>query len=206
MLVGHSWVPGSASGNLIRRLPRAGHIAARAPDAAAIRFALSGKVSHHAARGPETCPGPWDQVTPSSPRMRSLKYFHGVFTARQRSLCRGSPPPRRCLATGRRLLPWHFKPTFYAVSKYDQTISPDLERFLAARMKARVGRMPVTFPWFLPKAGCRPDFGRGRPERIANAGAEMKRPPDPAASVLICLTSRDAPAPETGHRLSQSLA
>src|SRR5260221_7839091 len=31
---------------------------------------------------------------------------------------------------------WHAKPSWYAVSKLDQTISPDLERFLADRMKA----------------------------------------------------------------------
>src|SRR5437667_4742843 len=31
---------------------------------------------------------------------------------------------------------WRSKPSWYAVSKFDQTISPDLERFLAARMNA----------------------------------------------------------------------
>jgi pimeloyl-ACP methyl ester carboxylesterase len=31
---------------------------------------------------------------------------------------------------------WHDKPSFYAVSKDDQTINPDLERFLAKRMNA----------------------------------------------------------------------
>jgi pimeloyl-ACP methyl ester carboxylesterase len=31
---------------------------------------------------------------------------------------------------------WHIKPTWYAVSRQDQTISPELERFLAHRMKA----------------------------------------------------------------------
>ncbi len=31
---------------------------------------------------------------------------------------------------------WHTKPSFYAVSKQDQTINPELERFLASRMKA----------------------------------------------------------------------
>jgi pimeloyl-ACP methyl ester carboxylesterase len=31
---------------------------------------------------------------------------------------------------------WHDKPTFYAVSKRDHTIAPDLERFLAKRMNA----------------------------------------------------------------------
>ena len=31
---------------------------------------------------------------------------------------------------------WHSKPSWYAVSKQDGTINPDLERFLAKRMKA----------------------------------------------------------------------
>ena len=32
---------------------------------------------------------------------------------------------------------WRHKPTWYAVSKNDRTTSPDLERFLAARMGAK---------------------------------------------------------------------
>jgi hypothetical protein len=31
---------------------------------------------------------------------------------------------------------WHSKPSWYTVSKLDETISPDLERFLATRMNA----------------------------------------------------------------------
>jgi pimeloyl-ACP methyl ester carboxylesterase len=31
---------------------------------------------------------------------------------------------------------WRSKPTWYAVSKQDRTINPDLERFLAKRMNA----------------------------------------------------------------------
>lgn len=31
---------------------------------------------------------------------------------------------------------WRTRPTFYAVSKLDQTINPKLERFLAKRMEA----------------------------------------------------------------------
>jgi pimeloyl-ACP methyl ester carboxylesterase len=31
---------------------------------------------------------------------------------------------------------WHSKPSWYAVSKLDQTINPDLERFVAKRMNA----------------------------------------------------------------------
>lgn len=32
---------------------------------------------------------------------------------------------------------WRDKPTFYAVSKNDRTINPDLERFMANRMNAK---------------------------------------------------------------------
>jgi pimeloyl-ACP methyl ester carboxylesterase len=32
---------------------------------------------------------------------------------------------------------WRDKPTFYAVSKNDRTINPDLERFMAQRMNAK---------------------------------------------------------------------
>ena len=32
---------------------------------------------------------------------------------------------------------WRSKPSFYAVSRHDRTINPDLERFMAKRMKAR---------------------------------------------------------------------
>lgn len=43
---------------------------------------------------------------------------------------------------------WHDKPTWYAVAKQDQTISPDLERFLAKRMNAHTveidsGHLPM---------------------------------------------------------------
>ena len=31
---------------------------------------------------------------------------------------------------------WHSKPSFYAVSTEDRTIDPDLERFMAKRMRA----------------------------------------------------------------------
>jgi pimeloyl-ACP methyl ester carboxylesterase len=31
---------------------------------------------------------------------------------------------------------WHDKPTWYAVSTDDRTINPDLERFMASRMRA----------------------------------------------------------------------
>ena len=39
---------------------------------------------------------------------------------------------------------WHDKPTFYAVSAKDQTISPDFERFLAKRMGAKTIELPAS--------------------------------------------------------------
>src|SRR6202022_3533789 len=46
-------------------------------------------------------------------------------------------PAAAALFTGRTTAAaWHTKPSWYAVSKLDQTINPDLERFLAKRMNA----------------------------------------------------------------------
>jgi hypothetical protein len=41
---------------------------------------------------------------------------------------------------------WRMKPSFYAVSKYDQTINPDLERFLAERMQAKTIELDASHP------------------------------------------------------------
>jgi pimeloyl-ACP methyl ester carboxylesterase len=42
------------------------------------------------------------------------------------------------LFTGRTTVAaWRDKPTFYAVSRNDRTINPDLERFMAQRMNAK---------------------------------------------------------------------
>jgi pimeloyl-ACP methyl ester carboxylesterase len=37
---------------------------------------------------------------------------------------------------------WKHKPTFYIVGSNDRTIQPELQRFLAARMKAKVTEVP----------------------------------------------------------------
>jgi pimeloyl-ACP methyl ester carboxylesterase len=37
---------------------------------------------------------------------------------------------------------WRSKPSFYAVSADDRTIDPDLERFMAKRMKAKMVEVP----------------------------------------------------------------
>lgn len=47
-------------------------------------------------------------------------------------------PFRKGLLTARTTqAAWRSKPSFYAVSTEDRTINPDLQRFMAERMKAR---------------------------------------------------------------------
>ena len=47
-----------------------------------------------------------------------------------------NPRPPLCFGERTTVAAWHSKPSWYAVSKLDQTINPDLERFLAKRMNA----------------------------------------------------------------------
>ncbi len=67
-----------------------------------------------------------------------LKYFaNGIARKKAAVLYAEQEPAAASLFDGRTTVAaWRSKPSWYAVSKLDQTISPDLERFLAARMKA----------------------------------------------------------------------
>jgi pimeloyl-ACP methyl ester carboxylesterase len=67
-----------------------------------------------------------------------LKYFaNGVAPEKAQVLYAEQEPTAATLFGGRTsVAAWRSKPSWYAVSKLDQTISPDLERFLAQRMKA----------------------------------------------------------------------
>jgi pimeloyl-ACP methyl ester carboxylesterase len=67
-----------------------------------------------------------------------LEYFgNGVTHDKAEVLYAEQGPTAASLFGGRTTAAaWRSKPSWYAVSKLDQTISPDLERFLAARMKA----------------------------------------------------------------------
>jgi len=55
---------------------------------------------------------------------------HELFAVQQPNVASLSPTARTTVAA------WRVKPSWYAVSKQDRTINPDLERFMAARMKA----------------------------------------------------------------------
>src|SRR4029078_6900664 len=67
-----------------------------------------------------------------------LKYFaNGVEAKKAEVLYAVQEPAAVSLFAGRTTAAaWRSKPSWYAVSKLDQTINPDLERFLAKRMNA----------------------------------------------------------------------
>jgi pimeloyl-ACP methyl ester carboxylesterase len=75
-----------------------------------------------------------------------LKYFAGdVPAARARVLYATQQPTAATLFADRTdAAAWHDKPTFYAVSTRDQTISPEFERFLAKRMGAKTIEVPAS--------------------------------------------------------------
>jgi pimeloyl-ACP methyl ester carboxylesterase len=135
VLVAHSW-----GGTVISEVgtdPKVSslvYIAARAPDANEDFVALSGKFPPGAARaGIEE----HDGFTKLSEEA-FLRYFaNGVDPVKAKVLYAVQWPTAASIFAGRTTAAaWHSKPSWYAVSKNDQTINPDLERFLAKRMNA----------------------------------------------------------------------
>jgi pimeloyl-ACP methyl ester carboxylesterase len=135
VLVGHSWggtvVSEAGTDPKVSALV---YVAARAPDAGEDFVALSGKFPTMPARaGIQEFQG----LTTLSEEA-FLKYFaNGVTARRAHALFAEQEPTPKTLFNGQTTqAAWHTKPSWYAVSKQDQTISPDLERFLAKRMNA----------------------------------------------------------------------
>src|SRR5882672_430823 len=135
VLVAHSW-----GGTVISEVgtdPKVTalvYVAARAPDADEDFVALSGKFPQGAARaGIES----HDGLTKLS-EDAFLKYFaNGVEPAKAKVHYAVQWPTAASIFAGRTTMAaWRSKPSWYAVSKQDQTINPDLERFLAKRMNA----------------------------------------------------------------------
>ncbi len=143
VLVGHSW-----SGTLISetgidpKVTALVYVAARAPDAGEDFVALSGKFPTTPARaGVENHDG-FTTLTEDA----YLKYFAGDIPAqRARVLFATQQPTAASLFADKTdAAAWHDKPSFYAVSTQDQTISPDLEKFLAKRMNATTIELPAS--------------------------------------------------------------
>src|SRR6202165_4344627 len=135
VLVGHSW-----SGTLVSaagvepNVTALVYIAARAPDAGEDFVALSRKFPTMPARAGVQDHDGYTKLSEDA----FLKYFANGVEHRKAEVLYAEQQPTAAALFGERttVAAWHSKPTFYAVSKNDQTISPDLDRFLATRMKA----------------------------------------------------------------------
>ena len=135
VLVGHSW-----SGTLVSeagmdpKVTALVYIAARAPDAGEDFVALSGRFPTMPARAGVQDHDGYTKLSEDA----FLKYFANGVEHKKAEVLYAEQQPTAASLFGDRttVAAWHSKPAFYAVSKNDQTISPDLERFLATRMKA----------------------------------------------------------------------
>jgi pimeloyl-ACP methyl ester carboxylesterase len=135
VLVAHSW-----GGTVISEVgidPKVTalvYVAARAPDAGEDFVALSGKFPVGPVRaGIQTHDG-FTRLSEES----FLKYFANGVEPKKAEVLYAVQESTTASLFGERTTAaaWHSKPSWYAVSKLDQTINPDLERFLAKRMNA----------------------------------------------------------------------
>src|SRR5260221_7559283 len=133
VLVAHSW-----GGTVISETgtdPKVSslvYVAARGPDTAEDFVALSGKFPTGPVRAGIREHDGFTKLSEDS----FLKYFaNGVEPKKAEVLYAVQEPTAVSLFAGRTTeAAWRSKPSWYAVSKQDQTINPDLERFLAKRM------------------------------------------------------------------------
>jgi pimeloyl-ACP methyl ester carboxylesterase len=135
VLVAHSW-----GGTVISEVgtdPKVTglvYVAARAPDANEDFVALSGRFPTGAVRAGIQVKDGYTLLSEDA----FLKYFaNGVDHNKAEVLYAEQGSTAASIFAGRTTAAaWHSKPSWYAVSKDDQTINPDLERFLAKRMNA----------------------------------------------------------------------
>src|ERR1700691_4875187 len=110
------------------------YVAARAPDAGEDFGALAGKFPKPPASA-GTVKGDGYFWLNQEAFLRD--FANGVDPARARALYAVQGPGADALATSKTSkAAWRVKPSFYQVSTEDRTINPELERFLAKRMKA----------------------------------------------------------------------
>jgi pimeloyl-ACP methyl ester carboxylesterase len=111
------------------------YVAARAPDAGEDYAALAAKFPRPPASDGLVASGGFAQLDEES----FLKYFAGdVDPARARILYAVQGRISTSLFSGRTsVAAWRSKPAWYQISTNDKTISPELQRFMADRMKAR---------------------------------------------------------------------
>jgi pimeloyl-ACP methyl ester carboxylesterase len=135
VLVGHSW-----SGTVVSDVGNAPkvsalvYVAARAPDADENFVGLSGKFPTTPVRAGVVTHDGDATLTEEA----YTKYFANGIPHKEAEVLFAEQEPTAVSLFGDRttVAAWHDKPTFYAVSKQDMTIAPELERFLAKRMHA----------------------------------------------------------------------
>lgn len=135
VLVGHSYAGSVISeAGAEPKVTGLVYVAARAPDAGEDFVALAGRFPTMPVRaGVEKHDG---FLTVSEKAF--LDYFaDGIPAAKAKTLFAVQQPIAANLFAGRTTAAaWRNKPSWYAISKNDNTTSPDLQRFLAGRMKA----------------------------------------------------------------------
>ncbi len=116
------------------------YVAARAPDAGEDYTALAAKYPKPPASGGLVTHDGFAALSEDA----FLKYFAGdVDPVKARILYAVQQPVSTKLFSGRTTVAaWRSKPSWYQVSRNDMTINPDLQRFMAARMKAKTIELP----------------------------------------------------------------
>src|SRR5467141_3078621 len=135
VLVAHSWGGTVISETGIDpKVTALVYVAARAPDAGEDFVALSGKFPAGAARAGVQEHDGFTKLSEDA----FIKYFANGVPHDKAEVLYAVQEPTAASLFGERttVAAWRSKPTWYAVSKLDQTISPDLERFLAKRLNA----------------------------------------------------------------------
>src|SRR5437773_5296906 len=135
VLVAHSWGGTvSSEAGTGPKVTSLVYVAARAPDAGEDFVALSAKFPTMPVRAGVREHDGFTTLSEDS----FLKYFaNGVKPKKAKVLYAVQEPTAASLFGGRTTVAaWRSKPSWYVVSRLDQTINPDLERFLARRMNA----------------------------------------------------------------------
>ena len=142
VLVAHSW-----AGTVISetgtdpKVTALVYVAARAPDAGEDFLALSAKFPAGPVRAGVQEHAGFTTISEQS----FLDYFANGVEPRKAKVLYAVQQPTAASLFGERTTgaAWHAKPSWYAVSKLDQTINPDLERLLAKRMNATTIELPA---------------------------------------------------------------
>lgn len=141
VLVGHSWggVPITEAG-VDPKVTALVYVAARAPDAGEDFNALAATYPTMPVRAGVQATDGFSWLSKEA----YLRHFAGdVETTKALALYATQQPIAASLFAGRTTAAaWREKPSFYAVSAKDETTNPDLERFLAKRMKATTIELP----------------------------------------------------------------